>query len=97
MDYLLYICFIFVVLLVANGIFYFIGGLIGLKNSPYRIAVPFGITFIIIAFLEDIWGGGGRHLATDRPFSLILGHSTVCTRTTYVISNLTLKYPIFFL
>ncbi len=56
MDYLLYICFIFVVLLVANGIFYFIGGLIGLKNSPYRIAVPFGITFIIIAFFGGYMG-----------------------------------------
>tara|TARA_B100000579_G_scaffold236091_1_gene193605 strand:- start:219 stop:362 length:144 start_codon:yes stop_codon:yes gene_type:complete len=45
-----------VVLLIVNGVFYFIGGLIGLKNSQFRIAIPFGITFLIVAIVGAFMG-----------------------------------------
>jgi len=45
-----------VVLLVVNGVLYFIGGLIGLKNSQFRIAIPFGIIFLIVVFIGAFMG-----------------------------------------
>jgi len=45
-----------VVLVIVNGVFYFIGGFIGLKNSEFRIMVPFFITIIIIAGVGVIMG-----------------------------------------
>jgi|TARA_Y100000031_G_scaffold88317_1_gene97047 hypothetical protein len=56
MDYILYLCLALVVLVIVNGVFYFIGGFIGLKNSEFRIMVPFFITIIIIAGVGVIMG-----------------------------------------
>ena len=56
MDYILYLCFALVVLLVVNGVLYFIGGLIGLKNSQFRIAIPFGFIFLIFVFVGAFMG-----------------------------------------
>ena len=56
MDYILYLCFALVVLIIVNGVLYFIGGLIGLKNSQFRIAIPFGIIFLIVTFIGAFMG-----------------------------------------
>ena len=44
------------VLIIVNGVLYFIGGLIGLKNSQFRIAIPFGIIFLIVTFIGAFMG-----------------------------------------
>ena len=56
MKYILYLLGIVAVYGIANLIFYYISGLMGLKNDRFRIFVPFLATVLIVILVGALLG-----------------------------------------
>ena len=56
MKYILFLLGIAAVYGIASLIFYYISGLLGLKNDRFRIIVPFLTTVLILVFVGALLG-----------------------------------------
>ena len=56
MKYILFLLGIAAVYGIASLIFYYISGLLGLKNDRFRIIVPFLATVLILVFVGALLG-----------------------------------------
>tara|TARA_B100001167_G_scaffold84382_1_gene50823 strand:- start:366 stop:545 length:180 start_codon:yes stop_codon:yes gene_type:complete len=56
MKYILFLLGIAAVYGIASLIFYYISGLLGLKNDRFRILIPFLATVLILVFVGALLG-----------------------------------------
>ena len=56
MKYILFLLGIAAVYGIASLIFYYISGLLGLKNDRFRIIIPFLATVLILVFVGALLG-----------------------------------------